>query len=146
MANIKQFFKMVKYELIRVSRNKVVFSMLLFFCALLLLILSYVQVNTKEFPIAIYTDGVVIEDANVMDVINENIETNRITYVNSKEEGLNLMRKNKVSFFIYLNKGETKDEITAVFYYDQANSVARTVASGLVDAKNEYAFDNFFIL
>ena len=141
MAGIKQILKMIKYDLIRISRNKVVFYMLLFFCTLLLVLLSYVQINTKEFPIAVYTDGVVIEDANVMDVIEENIETKRITYVNSKDEGIKLMKKNKVSFFICLDAGETKDETTAVFYYDQSNTVAKTIASGLVDAKNKYAYE-----
>ena len=140
MGDMKQFLQMVKYELIRISRNKVVFTMLLLFCTILLLALSFVQINTKSFPIAIYTDGVVLEDANVIEVIEENLDTSRITYVDSKEEGLKLVKYNKVSFFICLDKGEANDEITAVFYYDQSNSVARTTANGLVDAKNEYAY------
>ena len=97
--------------------------------------------NTKQFPIAVYTDGVVIEDANVMDVIEEKIETDRITYVDSKEEGLNLIKHNKVSFFVYLNAGEEIDEITATFYYDQSNAVARSIAEGLKEAKNKYAYE-----
>jgi ABC-2 type transport system permease protein len=132
---------MIKYELIRVARNKVVFTMLLLFCTALLLVLSYVQMNTKSFPIAVYTDGVEIKDANVMNVINENMDTSRITYVDSREEGLKLIRNNKVTFFICLDKGSEKDEITAIFYYDQSNVVARSTASGLVDAKNKYAYD-----
>lgn len=99
MSGVKQFFKMVKYELIRISRNKVVFTMLLLFCTILLVALSFVQVNTKAFPIAIYTDGVVIEDAHVIELIEEKLDTSRIMYVDSKEEGLKLVKYNKVSFF-----------------------------------------------
>lgn len=141
MESMKQFLQMVKYELIRISRNKVVFSMLLLFCTILLLILSFVQINTKSFPIAIYTDGVAIDDTTVIEVIEEKLDTSRITYVDSKEEGLKLVKYSKVSFFICLDKGEEKDEITAVFYYDQSNVVARTTASDLMDAKNEYAYE-----
>ena len=72
MKNIKQFFKMIKYEFIRVSRNKVVFSMLLMFCTVLLLALAFVQFNTKSFPIAVYTDGINLEDAKVMEVVENN--------------------------------------------------------------------------
>lgn len=140
MKSIKQILKMIKYELIRVSRNKVVFAMLLTFCTALLLALAFVQFNTKSFPIAVYTDGINLKEANVMEVIEDNLDTSRITYVDSKEEGLKLVKKNRVSFFICLDKGEVKDEITATFYYDQSNSVARATASGLVDAKNEYAY------
>jgi len=148
VESIKQFFKMVKYELIRVSRNKVVFAMLLLFCSILLVALSLIQFNTKAFPIAIYTDDVVLEDANVFKVIDESLDTDRITFVDSKEEGLNLVKKNKASFFILIDKGEETDEITAVFYYDQSNSIARATASGLVDAKNKYAYEtiNDFLL
>ena len=106
----------------------------------MLLALAFIQFNTKSFPLAIYTDGVDLESANVMEVIEKSLDTDRITYVDSKEEGLKLVKKNKVSFFICLDKGEEKDEITATFYYDQSNSVGRATAAGLVDAKNEYAY------
>ncbi len=137
---MKTFFKMVKYELIRISRNKVVLTMLLSFSIILLLILSFVQVDTKNYPIAIFTDGVNVEDSGVMDTIEENIKLKRITYVDSKEEGLKLIKKSKVCFFICLQAGETEEETTAVFYYDQTSTVGRTIKNNISDAKNEYAY------
>lgn len=137
---MKTFFKMVKYEFIRVSRNKVVLTMLLSFAIILLLILSFVQVNTKNFPIAIFTDGMDIQEIGVMDVIEENIQLKRVTIVDSKEDGLELIEKGKVCFFICLKAGENVDDTTAVFYYDQTSTIGRTVKGNISEAKNEYAY------
>lgn len=138
---MKTFFKMVKYELIRVSRNKVVLTMLLSFSIIMLLTLSFVQVDTKNYPIAIFTDGMDIQEVGVMDVIEDNIQLKRITLVDSKEEGLRLIKKGKVCFFIYLQAGENVDDTTAIFYYDQTSAVGRTIKNNVSDAKNKYAYD-----
>ena len=138
---MKQFFKLVGYETKRVMRNKVVFTMLLVFSIALLLILSFIQVKTNSYPIAIFTDGVNMEETGVVQLIEENLATSKITYVDSKEEGLDMIKSNSACFFICLVAGEGKDETTAVFYYDQSNTIARTVASGLNDAKNEYSYE-----
>jgi len=137
----KQFFKLVKYETIRVSRNKVVFTMLFVFSVILLLALSFIQINTDSYPIAIFTDGVNIDKAGVVQLIEDNLKTSRITFVNSKEDGLDMIKKNSACFFICLDAGEEEDETTATFYYDQSNTVGRTVASSLAEAKNQYAYD-----
>ncbi|MFQ6724399.1 MAG: ABC transporter permease [Clostridia bacterium] len=138
---MKTFFKMIKYEAMRVVRNKVVLTMLLSFSIILLLIISFVQVDTKNYPIAIFTDGVDINDVGVMDVIEENIQFNRVTFVDSKEEGLKLVKRGRVCFFICLDAGENLDDTTAVFYYDQSSTIGRTVKNNVSDAKNEFAYD-----
>lgn len=140
MKGIKQILKMVKYELIRIFRNKFVFAMLLLFCTVLLLALALVQFNTKSFPLAIYSDGINLEEAKVMEVIEKTLDADRITYVDSEEEGIKLVKKNRVSFFICLDRGKGNDEVTATFYYDQSNFVAKDVADNLIDAKNEYSY------
>lgn len=137
---MKTFFKMVKYELIRVSRNKVVMTMLLLFSVILLLTLSFVQVNTKNYPIALFTDGVDIQEVGVMGVIEQNIQLKRVTIVDSKEDGLNMVKRGKVCFFVCLQAGESVDDTTAVFYYDQTSTVGRTIKNNVSDAKNEYAY------
>lgn len=138
---MKTFLKMLKYETIRVTRNKVVLTMLLSFSIILLLILSLVQVDTKNYPIAIFTDGVDIQEVGVMDVIEENIQLKRVAFVNSKDEGLNLIKKGKVCFFICLEAGENADDTTAVFYYDQTSTIGRTIKGNISEAKNEYAYN-----
>ena len=137
----KQFFKLVGYETKRVARNKIVFTMLLVFSVVLLLILSFIQVNTSSYPIAIFTDGLNIEEVGVVQLIEDNLETSKITFVDSKKEGINMVKSNDACFFICLVAGEEKDETTAIFYYDQSNPVGRAVASSLTEAKNQYAYD-----
>lgn len=138
----KQFFKLVKYETIRVTRNKAVFTMLLIFSIVLLLALSFIQFRTDRFPIAIYTDGVNIDEAGVVQLIEDNLETSKITFVDSKEDGINMIKSNSACFFICLKDGETeKDQVTATFYYDQSSTVGRTVASKLNEAKSQYAYE-----
>ena len=138
----KQFFKLVGYETKRVMRNKVVFTMLLVFSIILLLVLSFVQVNTSSYPIAIFTDGVNLEEAGVVQLIEENLATSKITYVDSKQEGLDMIKSNDACFFICLVAGEEEtDQTTAIFYYDQSNTIGRTVATELNNAKNEYTYE-----
>lgn len=138
---IKQFFKLVKYETIRVARNKVVFTMLLFFSVALLLVLSFVQVNTTSYPIAIFTDGVNINESGVMQLIDENLQSSDVIYVDSEQEGIALVQASEVCFFISLNAGQEGDETTATFFYDQSSPVGLSVATGLSDAKNKYAYE-----
>lgn len=136
----KQFFKLVGCETKRVMRNKVVFTMLMVFSVVLLLVLSFVQVNTSSYPIAIFTDGVNIEEAGVIQLIEENLPTSKITYVDTKQEGIDMIKSNAACFFICLVAGDETNQTTAVFYYDQSNTMGRTVVSELNNAKNEYSY------
>jgi len=137
---IKQFFKLIKFELIRVTRNKVVFSLLICFSLALFLALSFVQNNSANYSIAVFTDGAKLEETEVFQLIDEHLKTDNILIVKNKSEGINKVKNHQVTFFICLDTGEEKDETTAVFYYDQSSSVGRAVVSGLTDAKNEYAY------
>lgn len=138
----KQFFKLIKYETIRVMRNKVVFTMLVLFSIVMLLALSFIQINTDKYPIAIFTNGVNIEESGVVQLIEENINTSKVVYVNTKEEGLDKIKRADVCFFICLVAGNTPEETTAIFYYDQTNTVGQAVASKLTNAKNEFAYES----
>ncbi len=140
MNKLKQFFKISKYEMLRVARNKVVFAMLIFFSIAFLLISTFIQTKMDKYPIAVFTDGLSAEQ-DVVTLIEDNLKEGKIIYVNSAEEGKDLVKKNKVCFFICLNAGEEKDNVTAVFYYDQSNIVGKTVADKLQDAKNQYAYN-----
>lgn len=126
--------------MLRVTRNKVVFAMLIFFSIAFFLIATFIQSKMNKYPIAVFTNGV-SEQQDVMDLVKDNLKEGEFVYVNSVEEGKALVKKNKVCFFICLNAGEEKDKVTAVFYYDQANMVGRSVANKMNDAKNKYAYD-----
>ena len=136
----KQFFNLVGYETRRLVRNKVLFSLLISFSIVLLLFLSFIQVDTASYPIAIFTDGANMEEAGVVELIENNLETSKITYVDSKEEGLDMIKTEKACFFICLVVGEEKDQTTAIFYYDQTNIIGQMVADELSNVKNKYIY------
>lgn len=139
MKKGKQFFKLMKYEFKRVARNKFVISMLLCFSIIILLLLSLVDVKNAKYPIAIFLDGQNIEDVQVVDLINENIKTKDVIYVNSEEDGLEKIRKGEVCFFISLNSETTP--VTATIFYDSASPVGRTIKDSLNEQKSEYTYN-----
>jgi ABC-2 type transport system permease protein len=139
-GKIKQFFSLVKYETIRIARNRVVMTMLLIFSIVLLLALSFIQEKTETYPIAMYTDGVNMEETQVVQLIEEGITFGKIIYVDSPEEGIDMIRSSSACFFICLDAGAETDETTAVFYYDQSNNTSRSVVNSLSNEKNEYAY------
>ena len=136
----KQFFSLVGYETRRVMRNKVLFLLLISFSIVLLLFLSFIQVSVSSYPIAVFTDGVDMEDVSVIELIEENLETSKITYVDSKQEGIDMIKSEKACFFICLVAGEEDDQTTAIFYYDQTNIIGQTIADNLSNAKNKYTY------
>ena len=137
----KQFLKLVGYESRRLVRNKVLFALLISFSIVLLLFLSFIQVNTSSYPLAIFTDGVDIESVGVIQLIDENLEASKITYVNSEEEGIDMIKTEKACFFIRIVAGEGTDQTTAIFYYDQANIIGQLIADNLSNAKNKYTYE-----
>ena len=137
---MKTFFRMVKFELIRVSRNKIILTLLLTFSILLLFALSFIQSDAKSCTIAIYTDGLDIEQCQVLEVIEKNIQVKNSVIVDTNEDGVALLKRGEVCFFISLTAGETNEDTTAVFYYDQTNTVGRIIKDTVLDANNEYAY------
>lgn len=137
----KQFFKLVKYETIRITRNKIVLAMLLLFSIALLLVLSFVQESTTKYPIAIFTDGLNLEQTAVAELIEDNLSLGNAIYVDSKEEGIKMVESSSACFFICFVAGEEKDEATVVFYYDQVSNISRSVVNKLSNDKNQYAYE-----
>ena len=139
---MKAFLKMIKYEIIRITRNKVVLSMLLIFSILMIVMVSFMQGAETSFPIAMYTDGIEISESSVVSFITENVGVSDIYIVKSEQDGINLVKSNDVCFFICLDAGENKEETTAVFYYDQTNVVSRNLRGSLAEANNERAYQS----
>lgn len=141
MNNFKSYLKMTKYEMIRIYRNKYIFIMLMIFSVLLMFVLSFVQNCPTSYSIAIFTDGVNLDDCGVFNLIEDNMTLGRKIYVDSVDEGIRLVNSNEVCFFICLDAGDENDETTAKFYYDQSNPAGRAVSDYLSNAKNVYAYN-----
>ena len=139
MKSVKSFFAMVKYEFIRVFRNKFVSIMLLLFPIILLSFMSSVDVELKSYTLAVFTDGIETEELEVYEQLLHDTTKNEIIYVNTVEEGKNLVNSGKVAFFISLNSKE--DPITATFYYDGTSVFGRTIRDAMIDKSNQYSYD-----
>lgn len=142
MTKIKKFFRIMKYELIRVSRNKMILSMLLGFSILLLLILSMMNVGTNNLPIGIYTDGLKLDEITVLEVLTEEIDKDDLIVIDSIEKGLEKVNSNEICFFITIEvpeQGTEKEKVT--FYYDGASAVGRTIKDSISTVKNQYSYE-----
>ena len=128
---------MTKMEVLRVFRNKVVLLMLLLLCLFVLLILSTGSVNFKNIPIAISYNNV--NEGEIIDIINENMYSQKIVKVESLQEGKELIYNKKVSLFIYIDvKGETD---TADIYYDSSDLAIVKMIENLQSKKNLYTYE-----
>lgn len=139
MNSTKAFFKMVKYEYIRVFRNKFVSIMLILFPIILLSFLSSVNVELKSYTMAVFTDGITSDQLDVYEQLLHDTVHNEIIYVDTVEEGKTLVNKGKVAFFICLNS--QTDPITATFYYDGTSVFGRTIRDAMQDKSNQYSYD-----
>jgi len=139
VKKINSFFKLIKYELKRVARNKMVLSMLLGFSILLMLIVSFVDVGAKNLPVGIYTGGMEIEQIGVLDVIDEEFDKDKLIKVKSEKEGIEKVNKGELCFFIKINTDTSP--ITATLYYDGSSIVGRTIKDAVSETKSQYAYD-----
>ncbi|MDD4275989.1 MAG: ABC transporter permease [Clostridia bacterium] len=137
-SKLKAFFSMIKFEIIRISRNKIILCFLFLFPILMALILSSFATN-NNFTTAIYKDGLQDEQTQVIDLIQDTGKINNLIEVDAEEEGLELLKKGEIYFFISINANT--EPISATFYYDDSNIVGRNVVTILQKIKTEYAYD-----
>lgn len=142
MNRIKSFFSIVKYESIRLIRHKFIFIMLIIFPIVLILGLHCIQSQNSVYSIAIYTDDTDIEDCQALSILEDNLNLGERVFVDCEEDGLNLVNKGKVCFFICLDKGMDGDQTTATLYYDKSSTIGYSLEQLLNNAKNEYAYNS----
>ena len=140
MNRFKSFFQIVKYEFIRLARNKMVITMLLIFSLLSLCLLSFVKMDETSNKIAIYTDGLSMEQLLDQELISKNISDKQIIYVDSIDEGKDLVNSYKAVFFLAFNS-DTKP-VTAVLYYDSSSTIGKTTKENIDNAGNELAYNS----
>ncbi|HCU55940.1 MAG TPA: hypothetical protein DIC18_01235, partial [Clostridiales bacterium] len=71
-----RFLKLMGYETKRIFRNKLIFGMLLGFCVLLICSLFLVQSSTREYVVAVYTDGIEnVEESDTIKIMNVRRQT-----------------------------------------------------------------------
>lgn len=135
-----RFLKLMGYETKRIFRNRVVFGMLLVFCVVLICSLYFVQAAADEYVVAVYSDGIedITEQANFQ--IMEKKMATKTVYVDSEEQGIDLLKRGDAIFFIRFTK-EEKGPASAVVYYDASNTVIGNIVDECKNIRDKYAYE-----
>lgn len=142
MNKLKNFGRLIKYEFIRLFRNKVVVTLLLLFAIFLLLVLSTttsIGSSMDKLKISIYTSGSEISEISAMSIIEEKFDEDNFIFVNSIDEGIETIKYNKAIFFIEVNN-ETEPE-TLIVHYDAYSNASTMLKDRLNNEKNEYSYE-----
>ena len=142
MAKLKNFFRLVGLEFVRLFRNKAVITLLLLFASIVTIFLSFsIRVDnvTKLIDIAIFTDGKDISEISAMEIIEDTFNADNFIFVDSIEDGVNAVKSSKVIFFLEVNS-KTNPE-TIVFHYDGYSNSALLVKDALNNYKIEHSYN-----
>ena len=137
----KNFFSLVGLEFVRLFRNKAVITLLLLFASIVTIFLSFsIKVDNvlKSLDIAIYTDNKDLSEISAMEILEDRLNSENLIFVNSKEEGVDLVKSNRAAFFLEIN-AETTPE-TIIFHYDGFSNAAIMIKNALDIEKNEYSY------
>ncbi len=145
MNRVSRFFKLVGFETKRVLRNKAVGFFLMAFSLILILLLFALQTSESRYAIAVLDDGVEVEKTEIYEDVSHTLK-NRLIYVDSEEEGIDMIRKREVSFFFRFYHADENNPTTMVFYYDEANRFARGLAYDVRAAAEKSAYEGIVSL
>ena len=134
--NLSNFCKLVKFEFVKLFRNKTIFFMILFFSIALVVLLSSGIFSSEEYKIALLSKDDNIESIEVLSIID--VAEDKYVMVESLDDGLELVRFQKVAFFVVVNN-ETDPE-TIKIYYDESLKTSAYIKDFLNNKKNEYSY------
>jgi len=103
-----------------------------------LAVMSTISGANTEYKLAIYTDSINPDDAEVITLIDSKLDNYHITYVDTREEGQELLKQNKVSLYLQLDASTTPE--SAILYYNSATIAGNLLNSKVSDVKNKYAY------
>ena len=143
MRKMPRFLSLLGYEFKRILRNRAVTVLLLSFAVVLIVVLFFLQSAKMVYPIAVYTeDGAEIKAATdeFLGGSNANGMKYKVYSVTSVEEGVDMIRRNKATFFVHIRPESETAPVTATFYYDEANRLSRGIAYDLLEAGANSAY------
>ncbi len=144
MSKLKTFFKMVKYEIIKLSRNKLLFVFLIIFPIVMSVAISSIQLDSKKdnsnnsggdiggssnIMAMLYVEGELDENSEIISMLNEYYSSNKIKVVENYDDGLNALKRGEVYFFIHLIADS--EPANALFYYDSATNAGNMLVAKL---------------
>ena len=136
---LKSFFQMTKFEAIRITRNKFVIFMLLFFALFFIVILS--SINTEPvINFAILTkESTSNTDSDTLFMFDKYYDEENVKQVVSKEEGLKLLKNGKVAIFLEIDETTTPQNV--VVHYDSSSFAGNFIKNEIANKKDTLSFD-----
>lgn len=142
MSKIKNFFRLVGLEFVRLFRNKAVITLLLIFASVVSIFTSF-SINVhdvrKSFDISIYTGGKALSEISAMEIIDENFDRENLVFVDNIDEGIDLLKANKVVFFLEVDTSTSPE--TIILHYDGFSNASMKLKEALNNQKNEYSYN-----
>lgn len=135
MSRIKGFFKLLKYEFLRLFRNKVVVSIFLLFSIAILVVLCFFTKYPQQVKVAVYGQNINMEKFNEDFSFSTGAGSSSFIEVDSFEQGKNMLKTNKVSLFIVLDSSTEIQKLK--IYYDKSSHTATTLVSILESLKTK---------
>ena len=144
---MKALLRLCGYECRRILRNKIILVFLLLFPFLMALIFNSI-VAAESFSIALQNDLPTAGNDLISSFLPEEEYAWSRTPVDTEEEGLELLRKGEVTFFIHLYEEDGIPRATVHYYeYNYATGLAVTMISehvhteayrGVIDMLSQY--------
>lgn len=138
MSKTNSFFNLVKFETKRIFRNKVIISFLVLLPIVLLLILSTMDVDKANYKVGIFKDGLTYDQIDLMTIVDENMSTKNLIECDNLDEGLKLLNKGKINFFICIDA--STEPTSAIIYFDGSSEVGNQIQGKVNGAINEHAY------
>jgi len=127
---------MVRFEIAKIFRNKLILFFV--FCLPVVSLLIFSCLATPKVYIAVYTHGKELREIEQFEYIS-NRGINNIILVDDVDAGMTKVKNKDVCIFLDIDS--ESDPISIVCYYDNTDMVANSVASQLSNVQNEYAYD-----
>ena len=160
MNNLKTILSMIKYEFIKLYRNKLLFIFLLVFPVVMILTIASIKFDyragtgassptstsstsetTEEYYATLFVNGELQDDSDVLEMVNSFYSANKIKIVQTYEEGEQQLRIGDVYFFIYIDV--TQSPVKAVFYYDKSSIASSSIISNLRAEQIKLTYNSF---
>lgn len=157
MNKIKMFLSLLKFEVVKIFRNKWLFVFLLVFPLLMTFTINSINIdyhtktnnnpNEQILPIesnpsgyiALFVNGQLEPEEEISQII-QNHFGNQIRLVSSFDEGETLLKEWKVYFLIAIDT--TAEPVKAMFYYDNSSNAGNLLANELRKEQLKYTYQS----
>jgi ABC-2 type transport system permease protein len=140
MNKTQSFLHLTKLESKRLFRNKAVIFLLGLFAVVFLLIIGVLNNAEYALKIAICTNDHELNDFNIVELIESDNSEVDIVYVDNYEEGVDLIKYNKVVLFIDVFIDESGNERLDI-QYSRLNDAYVAVQEELYLVRAEYTYE-----